>query len=102
MPVFGPTRAAHTVAAHDPLAAVGVEHPHGRVTVGPQRGTEVDHPVRTHRKMPPRQLHRPRGGVGRQPRSAAVDVDIVVARALHFGKIQLHLPTSPQILCNVA
>ena len=57
------------------------------------------------RRAPARQarhLHRPRGGVGRQPRRAAVNVDIIVARALHFGKIQLHLPTSPQILCNMA
>ena len=81
---------AHPVAAHFALGAIRVEHPHGGVAVRRQRRADADNAVRPNGKMPARKFLAPDGNLRRQAGFAAVKIDIVVAAAVHFGKVQLH------------
>ena len=84
--------ASDAVAAHGPLAAVGVEHAHlcvRRVAVA-----DADEAVRPHGKVPGAQGHR-RGSRVKGKAGKAVHIDVVVAAALHFGEIQNHRKLPP-------
>ena len=82
--------AADAVAAHHPLAAVGIVNAHGGRSAGGLWGADADHAVRTYRNMPGRQLPGKRRNVRRGAPGAAVQVDIIVGAALHFGETQSH------------
>ena len=82
--------AAHPVAAHPALGAVRVEHPHGGVAVRRQRRADADNAIRPNGKMPAGKFLAPDGNLRRQAGFAAVKIDIVIAAAVHFGKVQLH------------
>ena len=76
--------AADAVAAHFRFAAVGVEHPHpGR---GDRRRANQDQPVAAHAKMPIRDAPGQLGRVVRQRLMKAIDVNVVVANAVHLGE----------------
>ena len=78
--------AADAVAAHFALAAVQVEHAH--FGIGHLRGADENHPVAPNALVPV-------GEADSQSRRVlhlllkAVDVDVVVAAAVHFGKAQI-------------
>ena len=95
---------ADAVAAHLPLAAVGVEHPHLAMGTRRLRGADADDAVRTNGKMP---LGQPAGQLCdllRHTALAAVQIDIVVGAALHFSKRKLHsinpFPADAENLCS--
>ena len=76
--------AAHPVAAHPALAAVGVENTHQ--PVGPLAGADEDDPIAPHALVPVREPHRQSGGVLYRL-FKAVDIHVVVAAAVHFGEM---------------
>ena len=82
-------QAADAVAAHLPLRAVGVEHPHAEI--GPVRGADADDPVAPHAEVA---VAHPPGQGGQVLRQAlqSVEVDVVVAQTLHFGKAHMAPP----------
>ena len=80
------SHAADAVAAHLRLAAVGVEDAHGAVCARRFRGADADDAVGTHREVPRRELPGQRNNVLRHAGGPAVQIDIVVGAALHFGK----------------
>src|SRR5262249_35867644 len=80
--------AAHAVAAHLRLAAVGVEHAHaGVAALGP---ADEDEPAGADAEVPVADRAAQRGGILRQRLAKAVDVDVVVAAALHFHEAHVH------------
>ena len=78
--------AADAVAAHPALAAVGVEDAHHGIRPGGARCADADDAVCPDGKMPPGQLFRKGRDVLRHTGCAAVQIDIIVGAALHFGK----------------
>ena len=88
--------AADAVAAHLGLAAVGVEDPHPRV--GFLRWTDQDQPVSPDAEMPIADRSAERRRIARRRSAEAIDVDIVVAAALHFGETHCtSLKNQPQM-----
>src|ERR1700687_3770623 len=86
--------ASDPVAAHFRLAAVGIEHAHARVRlVG---GADEDQPIRTDPEMPiadgPAQSSR----IMRHRVAEAIDVDILVADAVHFGETHVSSHVCPR------
>ena len=77
---------ADAVAAHPALAAVGVENAHHAVRTRCLRSADADDAVRTNGKMPPGQFFGKGCNVLRHTAFAAVQIDIIVGAALHFGK----------------
>jgi hypothetical protein len=78
--------AADAVAAHFALAAVRIEDAHHSVCPGCDRCADADDAVRPDGKMPPGQPLRKRGNIRRHTGGAAVQIDIIVGTALHFGE----------------
>ena len=78
--------AADAVAAHPALAAVGVEDAHHGIRPGGARCADADDAVCPDGKMPPGQLFRKGRDVLRHTGCAAVQIDVIVGAALHFGK----------------
>ncbi len=87
--VFGD--AAHAVAAHLRFGAVGVEHPHA--SRGHFGRTDEDHAIAAHAKVPIRKAPAQCGRIGRKRLAKAIDVQIVVADAVHLG--ESHRTDSP-------
>ncbi len=82
--------APHPVAAHLPLAAIGVEHAHADVgLVGRQN---QDQPVRPDPRMPIRNRNRQARGIS-YVLGKAVDVNVVVADAVHLGEAHINYPS---------
>ena len=79
--------AADAVAAHGALAAVGVEHAHGGV--GHLGGGDADQPVRPHREPPGAEQPGQLGGIVDHALQT-IQINIVVAAAMHLGKFQPH------------
>ena len=77
---------ANAVAAHLSLAAVGVEDAHHGIRPGGARCADADDAVCPDGKMPPGQLFRKGRDVLRHTGCAAVQIDVIVGAALHFGK----------------
>ena len=77
---------ADAVAAHPALAAVCVEDAHHAVRTRRLRSADADDAVRTNGKMPPGQFFGKGCNVLRHTAFAAVQIDIIVRAALHFGK----------------
>ena len=86
--------AADAVAAHGPLGAVGVEHPHPEIR--PPGRADADDPVPAHAEVAVGQAAGQRARVLRHPLQA-VEENIVVAQAVHFGKAH----TLPSLQGNV-
>ena len=72
------------VAAHLALAAVGVEHAHAGV--GFFRWANEDEPIRADAEMAVADDFRQGDRVFRSGLANAIDIDVVVAGALHFGE----------------
>ena len=83
--------AAHAVAAHLGLAAVGIEHPHAGV--GDFRGADEDQSVRADPEVAVGDLAGDPGGVV-DLLAEEVDVDVVVPQAFHLG--EAHPATRPR------
>ena len=83
--------AAAGVAAHVALGAIGVEHAHAEVRrIG---GTDEHQPVRAHAEVPVADARGERAGVVHMLLKR-IDIDVVVADALHFGKLhRFRLPS---------
>src|SRR5262245_49171752 len=75
---------ANAVAAHLRLAAVGVEHTHAGVRLF--RRTNQDQAIGADAEMPIADGAAQRSRIARRRSTKAIDVDIVVAAALHFGE----------------
>ena len=82
--------AANAVAAHFALAAIGVEHTHSGVGCGGLGCANADNAVCSHRKVAAGKLPGPFGDLQGQAGFAAVQINIIVGTALHFGKSQFH------------
>ena len=82
--------ATNAVAAHLGLAAVGVEHPHAGV--GDRGGMNQDQPVGADAFVPIADGDRQPRQIGGEEFLEGVDIDIVIARTVHFG--ESHEPTS--------
>ena len=82
--------AADAVAAHLRLAAVGVEHAHLRV--GDLGGADEDEAVAADAEVPVADAPGELGGVGGRRLADAIDVDVVVADAVHL--VESHGPDS--------
>ena len=80
------SHAADAVATHPALAAVCVEDAHHAVRTRRLRSADADDAVRTNGKMPPGQFFGKGCNVLRHTAFAAVQIDIIVSAALHFGK----------------
>ena len=78
--------AAYAVAAHLGLAAVGVEDAHPSVCAGRHRGADADDAVRADGKVAAGEVLRKGCDVLRHTAFAAVEIDIIVGTALHFGE----------------
>src|SRR5437879_4537066 len=74
---------ADAVAAHLRLAAVGVEHAHPHVA--PLRGADENQTVRADAEVPVANRAAQRSRIARRRMTDAIDVDVVVADAVHFG-----------------
>ena len=83
--------AAAGVAAHIALGAVRIEHAHAEVRhIG---GADEHQPVRAHAEVPVADARGERAGVVHMLLKR-VDIDVVVADALHFGKLhRFRLPS---------
>ena len=77
---------ADAVAAHLCLAAVRVKNAHPAIGPGGNGGTDADDAIGSHGKMPPGQVPRQRDDVLRHAAFPAVQIDVIVGTALHFGK----------------
>src|SRR5262249_14142180 len=82
--------AAQPVAAHFRLAAVGVVHPHPRV--GLPRRANQDQAVAADAEMPVADRARERCRISGEPLGETIDVNVIVAAALHFGEAHGLLP----------
>jgi len=82
------------VAAHFALAAIQIEHTHFRIRNG--AGQNQDHAVASDGKVAGRHLPREVRGVKVERRVEQVDINIIVACAVHFGKSDLTHYTPPQ------
>src|SRR5437660_12053086 len=79
--------ASDAVAAHFRLAAVGIEHAHARISfVG---GANEDQSVRADAEMPIADGPAQARGVVRHRVAQAIDVNVVVADAVHFGEMHV-------------
>ena len=76
--------AADAVAAHFGLRAVGVEHPHPGV--GHFAGADQNQTVAADAKMPIGHLAGQLGGIRRKRFFKTIDIHVVVAGSVHFGK----------------
>ncbi len=79
-------QAADAVAAHLRLRSVGVEHRHA--AVGAARGQERDQAVGAHPGVAVAHRPRQRGQIAREGAREAIEVDVVVAAAVHLGERQ--------------
>ena len=83
---------AHTpagIATHRRLAAVGVEKTHAEVGNGRVRTADEHQAVATYAKVAVAPLDCSRAGIG-DVILCCIDVDVVVASPVHFGKSYLH------------
>ena len=79
--------AADGVAAHIPLAAVRIEHTH--LCVRNFAGADEDDAVPADPLVPVRKAHRRAGRIGKLFLQA-IEIDIIVARTVHFCKLFQH------------
>ncbi len=77
--------AAHSVAAHFAFRSVGVEHSHA--SVGHRRGADENQAVATYAEMAVGDFASELVGVRRERFFEAIDVNVVVSRAMHFGEL---------------
>jgi hypothetical protein len=82
------SHAANTVAAHFRFTTIGIKHPHAGV--GHIRRLDQYEPITAYAKSSIGNLNRQCVCRERQLFLEAVDVNIVVARAMHFSKF--HIP----------
>ena len=88
-------KAADAVAAHGPLGAVGVEHPHFEIR--PLGRAHTDDAVPAHAEVPVRQAA---GQLGQAVRRTghAVDKNVIIPQTVHFGKAHT-LPSLWESVC---
>src|SRR5262245_10831577 len=89
--IFGDT--AQPVAAHLRFGAVGVEHAHASIAL--LRRADEDEPVAADAEVPIGHCATQGGGVLRRRLAEAVEVDVVVAAALHLRKA--HRYSAPDV-----
>ena len=85
--IFGDT--ADPVSTHFRFASIRIEHPHSGV--GNFGGTDQDQAIGTDSGMPIGDLSSDFGWVGRRLLLEAVNVDVVVSGAMHFGELHLNV-----------
>ena len=77
---------ADAVAAHLALAAVRIEDAHHGICPGSLRSADAYDAIGSDGKMPPGQFFGKGCDILRHTAFAAVEIDIIVGTALHFGE----------------
>ena len=95
MPHIIPWATPAGIAAHACFRPVGIEDAHGEVGYG--RPSDEHQPVAPDAEVRATPCLRATHGVG-QAETCGIDIDVVVARTLHFGEFYFHIPITDRRL----